>query len=149
MERLEKFIWDVVEPSRTEDEFDPFEMFAKMSGEHGGMADDEEEFEECDCSEPDCDCSDSEDYDDEDEEDDEDDEDYDDADEETEDEFIVVNDEAMLNQLLNEDSKEKDDTNKELKTEEGVSENTESKTKEEKSEEDTLESKESSTKDEL
>merc|ERR1719412_2626179 len=84
---LENFVWQTVDPDRVE-EFDPLSMMLNMNiGAAGGQ----EEFEECDCSEPDCDCDyedeDYEDYDDEydeedSEEDEEDDEDYEDYDDE-------------------------------------------------------------------
>ena len=148
-ESLEKFIWDVVDPSRSEDDFNPFEMFAKMEGAHGDFTDgnnndeEEEEFEECDCSDPECDCS--EDYEDDGEdEDEEEDADYEDEDEETEDEFVVVNDPEKLKELLNEASNtEPEEVSKEEPT------TKEENSQEEKSEEDTLEIKETNSKDEL
>ena len=72
---LENFIWQTVDPSRVEED-NPFEALAGMAGSFGfgvfGDAEDEDEYEDCDCSEPDCDCDEEdEDYDDYEEYDDE------------------------------------------------------------------------------
>merc|ERR1712226_1330338 len=62
VEKLSNFIWETVDPSRVEDEMDPFlGLMGLMGGGDGQEEEGEEEEEECDCSEPDCDCDD-EDY---------------------------------------------------------------------------------------
>ena len=71
---LENFIWQTVDPSRVEED-NPFEALAGMAGSFGFgvLGDAEDEYEDCDCSEPDCDCDEEEeDYDDYEEYDDED-----------------------------------------------------------------------------
>ena len=68
VEELANFVWQTVDPSRVEhnDAMDEYLNLASLMG--GGMVGGgEEEFEECDCSDPECDCDeedDIEDYDD-------------------------------------------------------------------------------------
>ena len=107
---LENFVWQTVDPDRVE-EFDPLSMMLNMNiGAAGGQ----EEFEECDCSEPDCDCDDEdyEDYDDEyDEEDSEEDE------EESQDANDFDNIDDHDEDKENEESNENDDKNEKLSEE--------------------------------
>ena len=107
---LENFVWQTVDPDRVE-EFDPLSMMLNMNiGAAGGQ----EEFEECDCSEPDCDCDDEdyEDYDDEyDEEDSEEDE------EESDDAKDFDNIDDHDEDKENEGSNENDDKNEKLSEE--------------------------------
>merc|ERR1712156_895738 len=73
---LENFVWTTVDPSRVEEEMDPFLSLMGMMG-GGAVGDDaedldeeeeDEEEEDCDCSEPDCDCGDDDEEEGEDEE---------------------------------------------------------------------------------
>ena len=89
---LENFIWQTVDPSRVE-EVNPFEALAGMAGAFGVISDGEDDYEECDCSEPDCDCEEE----DEDYDDDEDYEDYDNEDEEKVQDKSENESEDMLN----------------------------------------------------
>merc|ERR1712123_482376 len=64
IDELANFVWQTVDPSRVEsgDAMDEYMNLASLMG--GGMggetAGGEDEFEECDCSDPECDCSEEE-----------------------------------------------------------------------------------------
>ena len=113
---LENFVWQTVDPDRVE-EFDPLSMMLNMNiGAAGGQ----EEFEECDCSEPDCDCDDEdyEDYDDyEDEYDEEDNEEAEEDEEESDDAKDFDNIDGHNEDKENEGSNENDAKNEKLSEE--------------------------------
>jgi len=110
---LENFVWQTVDPDRVE-EFDPLSMMLNMNiGAAGGQ----EEFEECDCSEPDCDCDD-EDYEDyEDEYDEEDNEEAEEDEEESDDAKDFDNIDGHNEDKENEGSNENDAKNEKLSEE--------------------------------
>ena len=110
---LENFVWQTVDPDRVE-EFDPLSMMLNMNiGAAGGQ----EEFEECDCSEPDCDCDD-EDYEDYDDEyDEEDSEEAEEDEEESDDAKDFDNIDDHDEDKENEESNENDDKNEKLSEE--------------------------------
>jgi len=61
LDNLSNFVWETIDPSRVEDIFDPFTMFAGGFGNLAEGSEDydyEDEEEECECGEPGCDCGD-------------------------------------------------------------------------------------------
>jgi len=105
VDALSNFIWQTVDPSRVEsnNEMDDFLNLASLMG---GMAGGEEEFEECDCSEPDCEC-----------EEEEDEEELEDEEYEEEDEFEEVDEEDLVDE---EDEEEDVDENEEMSSDEDM-----------------------------
>lgn len=140
VEELSNFVWQTVDPSRVEsnDAMDEYMNLASLMGNMGGG---EEEFEECDCSEPDCDCEEEDDleelYEDDyiDEDEDNDEEEYEEGEElddesegefEEEDEEYIEEDEESIAE--DDKSIEEEDQNK---VEEKTKEKIEIETKEE------------------
>jgi len=145
---LSNFVWQTVDPSRVEaaSAMDEYLNLASMMGGMGGGAEEdaEDEYEECDCSDPDCEC-DEEDEDVEyyDEDETSDDVDYDDNEYDDETEEDEVGEEGHDKEDV---IKQKSEENLETKS----AEKTESKDEGDKKTENTLEDKQSeSKKDEL
>ena len=130
VEELANFVWQTVDPSRVEsnDAMDEYMNLASLMGNMGGG---EEEFEECDCSDPDCDCEEEDDleelYED----------DYIDEDEESDEEEYEEGDE-LDEESIEEDEESIEDDEKSIEEEEGEDQNKE----EEKTQIETKEEKE-------
>ena len=149
VDALSNFIWQTVDPERVEsnNEMDDFLNLATLMG---GMAGGEDEFEECDCSEPDCECEEEEDeeeledeeYEEEDEFEEVDEEDLVDEDEEEED--VDENEEMSSDEDMKDGIKEDEKTEETEKSEDNVKESLK-----DKSTESNAESKTDSKKDEL
>ena len=138
VEELANFVWQTVDPSRVEhnDAMDEYLNLASLMG-GGLMGGGEEEFEECDCSDPECDCDevdDTEDYDDvdytyDDEESDgedyEEDVDEDDADADYEDDEGESEGEALQEDIAEDPNEDSQEATKEEQNQAGSDENTE------------------------
>jgi len=137
---LANFVWQTVDPSRVEhnDAMDEYLNLASLMG--GGVmegGEGEEEFEECDCSDPECDCDDiddTEDYDDVDytyDDEESDGEDYeevvdeDDTDYDYEDEEGEPEGEALPEDIAEDSKEDSQEATKEEENQAGSNENTE------------------------